>query len=167
MKLSDLVAGLGMSEPARLCGNDVVLRLVPEGVIADLRAELGAPVPPEDPKDLAGASIYQAACRADRARFELLVIMAAVGVVAAVVVGRKTDGGAVKSRSVEMTAVAASQEDAICACGAVAGWVGAVLPMVLALNEADLASVRKAYRALTERAEAGVYADLVGDAEKK
>ena len=152
MKLSDLVAGCGgaaLSVSVLWGKSAVTLRLVPEGVQADLRASVAAPVPPEDQSNAALMGIFHAECMADRARMELLEIAAAAGIEADVEVSRVEDG-VKKSRVKPLTAQAAADEEASGAAGTVCGWVEAVLPGLMAMTEPDLKAVREAYRGLVK-----------------
>lgn len=157
MKLGDLVLfgkeRAGLEEKAVLAGREVVVKLVSEGVLSDIRACLGAPVPPEGDRHggRSGAhdAIFHAECIADSARMKRLEIAAAAGVTVPLKVRTQKESGALVEREGEFTASECSAMDAAYAAnGAVAAWVDQVLPAISSLAESDLEGVRLAYQRL-------------------
>lgn len=170
MKLGDLVSfgkeRAGLEEKAVLAGREVVVKLVPEGVLSDIRACLGAPVPPEGERHGAHDAIFHAECIADSARMKRLEIAAAAGVTVPLKARTQKESGALVEREGEFTASECSALDAAYAAnGAVAAWVDQVLPAISSLAESDLEGVRLAYQRLQKGLPSAVRAG-VDDAVK-
>ncbi len=154
MRIADLLSfgqeRSKLREKAVFAGGEVEVRLVPEGVLADIRACLAAPVPPKEENPLLW-QIFHAECVADGERMKLLELAAAAGITTEISATKpgKEPGSALIGVRGEMDAVECAEYDnAMPENGCVALWVERVLPVISGLAPTDVRPLREAYARL-------------------